>query len=183
MLLSESVNQGVLPKLEKPLTILVLCTGNSARSIMAEALFDHLGKPWIRVVSAGSHPVGRVNPFAIEQISAHLNDDGVAYRSKSWDQFAQAHSDRPIDVVLTVCSNAADEPPCPVFPGEARRVHWEFADPAAVSGNPEEIRAAFSATFLEMRTRITSLMELPLERLSKSQVADALRALSERGEQ
>lgn len=182
MLLSESVNQGVLPKLENPLTILVLCTGNSARSIMAEALFNHLGKPWIRAVSAGSHPVGRVNQFAIEQISAHLNDDGVAYRSKSWDQFAQTHSDRPVDVVLTVCANAADEP-CPVFPGEAWRVHWEFADPAAVSGNPDEIRAAFSATFLEMRTRITSLMELPLERLSKSQVADALRALSERGEQ
>lgn len=182
MLLSEAVNQGVRPKLEKPLTILVLCTGNSARSIMAEALFNHLGKPWIRAVSAGSHPVGQVNPFAIEQIRAHLGDDGSGYRSKSWDQFTQPHSDEPIDVVLTVCANAAQEP-CPVFPGESLQVHWGFADPADASGNSDEIRSAFSATFFEMRERIASLMELPLEHMSKPQIADALRVLSKRGEQ
>lgn len=182
MLLSEATNQDIRPKLQKPLTILVLCTGNSARSIMAEALFIHLGASWIRAVSAGSHPVGRVNPFALEQIYAHLSDDGSAYHSKSWEAFAQPHSDAPIDVVLTVCANAAHEP-CPVFPGEALQVHWAFADPAAASGNSDEIRAAFAATFFEMRARIASLMELPLERMDRPQIADALQALSKRGEQ
>lgn len=182
MLLSEAVNQGVRPKLEKPLTILVLCTGNSARSIMAEALFNHLGKPWIRALSAGSHPVGQVNPFALEQIRTHLSDDGSSYRSKSWNQFAQTYSDAPVDVVLTVCANAAQEP-CPVFPGEALQVHWEFADPAIAMGSSDEIRAAFSATFHEIQARIASLLKLPLDRFSKRQVADALQALSTRGEQ
>lgn len=182
MLLNEAVNQGIRPKLEKPLTILVLCTGNSARSIMAEVLLNHLGKPWIRAVSAGSNPVGLVNPFAIEQIRTHLGDDGSSYRSKSWDQFPQTHSDEPIDVVLTVCANAAQER-CPVFPGEALQVHWEFADPAAPLGNSDEIRSALSATFFEMRERIASLMKLPLERMSKPQIRDALQALSRKGEQ
>lgn len=167
---------------ERIYNVLILCTGNSARSIMAEALLNHLGKPWIRAVSAGSHPVGRVNPFALEQIRTHLGDDGSSYRSKSWDQFAQTHSDEPIDVVLTVCANAAQER-CPVFPGEALKVHWEFADPAAAMGNPDEIRAAFSATFFEMRERIASLMELPLEHLREHSITDALQALSRKGEQ
>lgn len=182
MLLSEATNQGIRPKLEKPLTILVLCTGNSARSIMAEALFNHLGRPKIQAFSAGSHPVGLVNPFALEQIRTNLGDDGLAYRCKSWYQFSQSQSNEPIDIVLTVCANAAHEP-CPVFPGEALQVHWAFADPAAISGSPDEIRAAFAATFFEMRTCIAPLMELPLERMDKPQIADALQALSKRGEQ
>lgn len=181
MLLNEAVKQSATQMRQQPLTILVLCTGNSARSIMAEALFNHLGQPWIRAVSAGSHPVGQVNPFALEQIQTHLGDDGSSYRSKSWNQFAKPHLDVPIDIVLTVCANAAQEP-CPVFPGEALQVHWEFADPAAAMGNTDEIRAAFSATFLEMQTRIVSLMSA-LEQLSKHQVADVLRALSKSGEQ
>lgn len=181
MLLSEPISQSVPSQLARPLTILVLCTGNSARSIMAEALFNHLGRPWIRAVSAGSRPAGQVNPFALEQIRAHLNDDGSAYGSKSWEQFAQIHSDEPVDIVLTVCPNAAQEQ-CPVFPGEALQVHWAFADPAAASGGPDAIRAAFSSTFLEMQARIGSLMKLPFERMSKPQVAEALQALSNQGE-
>jgi arsenate reductase (thioredoxin) len=182
MLLNEHARQTVVSTPVSSLTILVLCTGNSARSIMAEALFNYLGKPWIRAVSAGSHPVGQVNPFAIDQIRTHLNDEGSAYRSKSWEKFAQTHSDEPIDIVLTVCANATQEP-CPVFPGDALRVHWEFADPAAALGSVDEIRAAFAATFSEMRTRIALLMELPFERLRKYQVAEALQAVSNRGEQ
>lgn len=181
MLLSEPINQDVPPQLERSLVILVLCSGNSARSIMAEALLNHLGKPWIRAVSAGSLPAGRVNPFAIEQIRAHLNDDGSVYHSKSWDQLSQVHSDEPVDIVLTVCLNAAQEQ-CPVFPGKALQVHWAFVDLAAAAGSPDAIRAAFSSTFLEMQSRIASLMELPLERMSHPQVADALQALSKRGE-
>lgn len=182
MLLNETLKQSATQMREQPLTILVLCTGNSARSIMAEALFNHLGKPWIRAVSAGSHPVGQVNSFALEQIRTHLGDDGSSYRSKSWNQFAKPHSDVPIDIVLTVCTNAAQEP-CPVFPGEALQVHWGFADPAAVSGSSDEISAAFSATFHEMQARIESLLRLPLDRFSRRQVADALQARSKRGEQ
>ncbi len=181
MLRDEQAGQLAAPTLKRPLTILVLCTGNSARSIMAEALFNHLGKPLIRAISAGSHPVGQINPFALEQIQTHLHDDGSTYRSKSWDQYAGSVSSEPIDILLTVCGNAA-RGQCPVFPGDTLQVHWEFSDPAATPGNSDEVRATFSAVFLEMQRRIVSLMKLPLDQFSKRQVADALRALSLRGE-
>lgn len=162
------------------LTVLVLCTGNSARSIMAEALFNHLGRPRIQAFSAGSTPAGKVNPFALEQIRKHLADDGTTYECKSWSRFADAQSNQAIDIVLTVCGNAASET-CPIFPGDAVHVHWDFADPAAASGSKDDIQAAFAVTFLELKARIESLMRLPPDRFTKQEVIRALQALSQGG--
>lgn len=168
------------PAIQPSLVVLVLCTGNSARSIMAEALINHLCTPRIRAFSAGSTPVGKVNPYALEQIRVRLGDDGSAYESKGWDKFSDSQSSQVIDIVLTVCGNAAREA-CPAFPGDAIHVHWDFADPAEASGSTANIQSAFSATFLEMQARIESLMKLPLDRLSTLDVSKALLEISRNG--
>ena len=145
---------------EAPRNILFLCTGNSARSIMAEAYMNHAGDGQWRAWSAGSKPTGAPNPFAIKTLAAYGVDtrrpDSAPPRSKSWDEFAAP--DAPImDVVATVCDNAAGET-CPVWPTRAsetpRRLHWSFPDPAAAEGPDEEIAAVFATVFSEIRAKI-----------------------------
>lgn len=134
--------------------VLVLCTGNSARSIMAEMLFSTIGKGYFDAVSAGSQPTGKVNPFAIAQIEKLSGD--LVPRSKSWDEFSTPETDA-IDVVVTVCGNAANET-CPVFPGQPKHVHWGLPDPAAVTGEDSVKHAAFSNCFLFFKEAITDLV-------------------------
>ena len=153
--------------------VLVLCTGNSARSVMAEALLNRLGK-WFYAYSAGSHPVGRVNPFALEQIEA-LGLDPTSFRSKDWFEFTEEQTPS-LDFVITVCDNAASER-CPDFPGTPQRVHWSFPDPAATSGTPDQVRRAFSRCFDALRTRVETLSSLPLDSMDKYKIAYAMRQL------
>jgi arsenate reductase len=156
--------------------ILFLCTGNSARSIMAEALATQLGNGRFAGFSAGSHPTGKVNPFAIEKL------DSIGYatqglRSKSWDEFASPQAPR-MDFIITVCDNAAGEA-CPVWPGRPATAHWGFEDPAAAEGSDEDKRAAFDLVFGQIRQRITALVQLPLERMDAAAVQAALREIGE----
>ncbi|MCR9184318.1 MAG: arsenate reductase ArsC [Halieaceae bacterium] len=139
---------------QQPLRILVLCTGNSARSIMGEVLLNYHGGGRIVARSAGSWPTGVVNPFALEQI-ARLPVTPLAVRSKRWDEFAHADS-TPLDIVVTVCDNAAREA-CPDFPGAPSRVHWGLPDPAAVAGSDADKRRAFSDCFDALEGRIRQL--------------------------
>jgi arsenate reductase len=144
--------------------VLFLCTGNSARSIMAEAILRHKGEPIFHAYSAGSHPTGAVNPAAIRQLElAHLSNNGL--RSKSWDEFATPGAPK-FDFVFTVCDNAAKEV-CPVWPGQPLTAHWGIADPAAVSGSPEDVERAFRNAFVTLDRRIGLLLALPLQALDK----------------
>lgn len=142
-----------------PFKVLVLCTGNSARSILGEMLFNHLGRGRVTAYSAGSKPAGTVNPVALETLAKH----GVAHegaRSKSWDEFARP--DAPmIDFVFTVCGNAAGEP-CPVWPGHPATAHWGIADPAHVEPL-EARRQAFEMAYQALHERISAFLALPLE--------------------
>jgi arsenate reductase len=136
--------------------VLFLCTGNSARSILAEAYLNHAGKGRFRAYSAGSHPGGKVNPFALEL----LREKGIptqGLRSKSWDEFA-APGAPPLDFVFTVCDNAAGEV-CPIWLGRPLKEHWGVPDPAAVQGNDEEKRKAFLAAFTQLSSRIDAFLE------------------------
>lgn len=148
--------------MKKNYNVLFLCTGNSARSIMAEAILRQKGFPNFAAYSAGSHPSGQVRPEAMAQlVSARLPVDGL--RSKSWDEFAQPVAPR-MDFVFTVCDNAAHEV-CPIWPGEPITAHWGVSDPAAVKGTPEEIDRAFREAFVMLDRRITLFLALPLEKL------------------
>lgn len=153
--------------------VLVLCTGNSCRSILAEALFNHLGQGRVRAYSAGSHPAGRVNPNALLTLERH----GVPHagaRSKSWDEFAQAGAPT-IDFIFTVCDHAANEV-CPVRPGFPRSIHWGIADPAGVT--PDEAqRAAFEVTYAALHQRIAAFLALPLETMSADDATAAARQI------
>ena len=144
--------------------ILFLCTGNTARSIMAEAIMRKKGMPNFRAYSAGSHPSGRVHPEALRQIEmAKLLSDGL--RSKSWDEFARPGAPQ-LDFVFTVCDNAAKEI-CPVWPGQPMKAHWGVADPASVAGTPEQITRAFRDAFMILERRISLFLCLPLSSLDK----------------
>jgi arsenate reductase len=146
----------------KNYNILILCTGNSARSIMAEGLFNVMSKGLFKAYSAGSKPTGKVNPFAIEELK-HIGYPTESLRSKSWDEFTLPNAPQ-MDFVITVCDNAANEP-CPVWMGAPVRTHWGFEDPAAVQGTEEEKHAAFKKIFLQIRNRIDLFLQLPIDHL------------------
>ena len=148
----------------KSYNILVLCTGNSARSIMAEALINTLGDGRFHAFSAGSHPTGKVNPFAIEQISK-LDYPLDKLRSKDWSEFAQASAPK-MDFIITVCDKAAGEA-CPVWPGQPISAHWGFEDPAAVEGSDEDKGRAFAKVFRQISNRVRIFLSLPLDKLDK----------------
>ena len=142
--------------------VLFLCTGNSARSIMAEAILAFKGRPKFTAYSAGSHLAGVVRPEALRQIeAARIPDQG--FRSKSWEEFAQPGAPK-LDFVFTVCDNAAHEV-CPVWPGQPMTAHWGVPDPAAVRGTPQEVERAFRDAFLMLDRRISLFLALPLTRL------------------
>jgi len=148
----------------KPFSVLFLCTGNSARSILAEAYLNAAGNGRFTAYSAGSRPAGKVNPFALELLEKNrLPTSGL--RSKSWDEFARAAAPQ-LDFVFTVCDNAAGEV-CPVWPGQPITAHWGVADPAAASGTEAERRKAFLRAFTELSTRINLLLALPLDKLDR----------------
>jgi arsenate reductase len=160
----------------KVYNILVLCTGNSARSILGEALFNLLGNGRIRAYSAGSHPAGRVNPFAIEQLQA-LGYPTAGLRSKSWDEFARPGAPQ-MDFIVTVCDNAAGEI-CPLWPGQPITAHWGFPDPAAVKGSDAEKRAAFSRTLQQIRNRVQLFVSLPIDALDRMALENKMRAIGQ----
>jgi arsenate reductase len=160
--------------MQKTYNILVLCTGNSARSIMGEALFNTMGGGRFQAYSAGSHPSGKVTPFAIEQVRA-LGYPVEGLRSKSWDEFAQPGAPE-MDFVVTVCDKAAGEM-CPLWPGQPVTAHWGFPDPVAVVGSDEEKRAAFAQTLRQIRTRVQLFLSLPLETLDRMAVESRMRAI------
>ena len=160
----------------RPKTVLVLCTGNSARSILGEALFNHLGAGRIRAFSAGSQPAGKINPVAIETLEKHGIPLPDAPRSKSWDEFA-APDALQLDYIFTVCASAAGET-CPVWPGHPATAHWGIPDPAHVEPI-EARRAAFKVAYQQLRTRIEAFLALPLETMSAEQVKAAARQIHE----
>lgn len=144
--------------------VLFICTGNSARSIMAEAILNQVGAGRFRAYSAGSHPAGEVNPQAIELLERNrFKTTGL--RSKNWEEFAAADAPH-MDFVLTVCDKAAGEV-CPVWPGQPMSAHWGVEDPAAVKGSKEVIQRAFNDCFIVMNRRIALLTVLPIEKLNK----------------
>ena len=151
----------------KPHNVLFLCTGNSARSIMAEALLNHKGKDNFIAFSAGSHPSGKPRPEALKQLqSAGISIDGL--RSKSWDEFAAPDAPH-LDFVFTVCDNAANEA-CPYWPGQPMTAHWGIPDPATVKGTADEIARAFRNAFVILDRRIGLFLSLPLHTLQQSAI-------------
>ena len=152
--------------------VLFLCTGNSARSILAESLLNTLGKGKFRAFSAGSFPKGQVHPMALALLKrSNLPTENL--RSKSWDEFA-APGAPPLDLIFTVCDNAAGEA-CPVWPGKPITAHWGIADPAAVEGTDTEKAFAFRKAFRELETRIKLLMSLPIDSLDRMALHARLR--------
>lgn len=154
--------------------VLFLCTGNSARSILAEAILNHNGHGQFRAFSAGSHPTGVVNPYALELLQKH-NLPVADLRSKSWDEFAQPGAPN-IDFVFTVCDNAAGEA-CPVWPGTPITAHWGVADPAAAQGSDDDKRKAFVTAYTQLHRRIALFLSLPLDKLNKLKLQQELDAI------
>jgi len=152
---------------DRPWNILVLCTGNSARSILAEALFNALGGGRVRAFSAGSRPAGQVNPFALELLEAQ-GLDTVDLRSKNWNEFA-APGAPALDLVVTVCGNAANET-CPVWPGNFLRAHWGVDDPAAVQGSDDDKSAAFMKAYALLAERILTFLSLSFETMDRAEL-------------
>jgi protein-tyrosine-phosphatase len=154
--------------------VLFLCTGNSARSILAEALINHWGHGRFRGFSAGSHPKGRVHPIAIELLK-HMQLPTETLESKSWDAFAAPDAPR-LDFVFTVCDNAAGET-CPVWPGQPMTAHWGVQDPAAVEGSDAEKWLAFRQAFKELEARIRIFASLPIASLDRIKLQEQLDAI------
>jgi protein-tyrosine-phosphatase len=151
--------------------VLFLCTGNSARSILAEAYLNSAGKGRFRAYSAGSKPGGRVNPFALELLEKSRIET-VGLRSKSWHEFAAAGAPK-MNLVFTVCDNAAAEP-CPYWPGQPVTAHWGVPDPAAVEGSDEEKRRAFRSALSVLSARINLFINLPVEKLDRLAIKEKL---------
>ena len=164
---------------DKPFNVLFLCTGNSARSIIAEAVLNRLGKGRFRAFSAGSHPKGAVHPYALDLLR-NLNYPTGDLRSKSWDEFAEPGA--PVmDFVFTVCDDAANEV-CPLWPGQPMTAHWGVPDPAAVEGTEAVKRAAFAETCRMMTQRISIFTSLPMQSLDRLSLQKRLREIGERRE-
>ncbi len=157
-----------------PYNVLFLCTGNSARSILAESLLNDLGKSRFRGFSAGSFPKGQVHPFAL-QLLRRMDLPSEGLRSKSWDEFAAPEAP-PIDFIFTVCDNAAGEV-CPIWPGKPVTAHWGIADPAAVEGSDADKAVAFRQAFKELETRIRLFIALPIESLDPVTLREKLRSI------
>ncbi|MCA1977876.1 MAG: arsenate reductase ArsC [Thiobacillus sp.] len=159
---------------ESTYNVLFLCTGNSARSILAESLLNQMGRGRFRAFSAGSHPAGQVNPFALELLQKNrFPTDGL--RSKPWDEFA--HPDAPrLDFVITVCDRAAGEV-CPVWPGQPMTAHWGIPDPAAVNGSDDEKRRAFVLAMEQLQRRISMFINLPFATLDGMKLEHAVREI------
>jgi len=161
----------------RPYNVLFLCTGNSARSIIAEALLNHWGKGQFRAYSAGSHPKGQVHPLALDVLRRnHLPTEQL--RSKSWDEFAAAGAPL-IDFVFTVCDNAAREV-CPIWPGQPMTAHWGIQDPAAVDGSVEAKQRAFDLAFRELDARLKIFTSLRIESLDQLSLKRQLDRIGER---
>ena len=150
------------------LKVLILCTGNSCRSILAEALINHLGGDRFKAFSAGSHPTGKVNPHALATLQRHGIPTGE-FSSQSWDEFEGTG----IDIAITVCDQAAGEV-CPVYLNSTVRAHWGMPDPAHVTGSQDIIEAAFEATYGALEKRIHQMLTLPVETMSKAELTEAL---------
>ena len=159
---------------ERPFNVLFLCTGNSARSILAERLTDHWGHGRFRGYSAGSHPKGQVHAIALALLE-HMKLPTEGLRSKSWAEFASREAPR-LDFVFTVCDNAAAEA-CPVWPGQPMTAHWGVADPAAVEGTETERWLAFRKAFRELENRIKIFTSLPIRSLDKLKLQERLDAI------
>ena len=160
--------------MENHYNVLFLCTGNSARSVMAEAILNHKGKGKFTAYSAGSHPTGAVRPEALNRLeSAGISTRGL--RSKSWDEFARPDAPQ-LDFVFTVCDNAANEA-CPYWPGQPTTAHWGVPDPAAVKGTPDEIARAFRDAFTALDRRTGLFLSLPLATLEKMTIQEEIRRI------
>lgn len=160
-----------------PLKVLFLCTGNSARSIMAEALLNYYGQGRFEAYSAGSNPVGEVNPFVVETLN-DVRISTASLRSKSWNEFATARAPH-LDVVITVCDNAAKEQ-CPIWYSAPIHLHWGFADPAAVKGPEIAKRYETRRVYSDIESQIRKLTSLPIETLTPQRLEDELRAIAPR---
>jgi protein-tyrosine-phosphatase len=161
-------------------SVLFLCTGNSARSILAEAYLNLAGKGRFVAHSAGSHPAGKVNPFALELLRKNrIPTDGM--RSKSWDEFAVPGAPK-LDFVFTVCDNAAGEA-CPLWPGQPITAHWGVADPAAVEGSDDLKRKAFLRAYAELSNRINLFLNLPLDKVERLVLQRKLREIGKTGQE
>jgi len=161
---------------DKVYNVLFVCTGNSARSVLAEALMNHLGRGRFKAYSAGSTPTGTVNPLTLQALD-YLRLPTEGYRSKAWDEFATPDSP-PLDFVFTVCDKAAGEV-CPVWPGQPMTAHWGMPDPAAVEGTEAERRQAFLDTAFVLKRRIELMLSLPLSSLDKLSLQKAVRDIGQ----
>lgn len=159
-----------------PINVLILCTGNSARSILGEALFNHLGKGRVRAFSAGSKPSGQVNPVALETLEKHGVPVPSDARSKSWDEFAAPGAPK-LDYIFTVCASAAAEA-CPIWPGHPTTAHWGIDDPAYVEPMAAR-RAAFEVAYAALEKRIKAFLALDLEAMPRQDIVAAARLLHE----
>jgi protein-tyrosine-phosphatase len=159
---------------DRPYNVLFLCTGNSARSILAEAILRNLGTGRFNAFSAGSQPKGEVHPFALELLQ-NLKLDTSFARSKSWDEFARPGSPK-MDFVFTVCDNAANES-CPVWPGQPMTAHWGIPDPAAAEGTDAEKHLAFADAYRQLSNRILAFLSLPLASIDRMSLQSRLREI------
>lgn len=155
------------------LNVFLICTGNSCRSVMGEALINHLGKGRLQTFSAGSHPIGKINTGALATLKRH-NLPTEGYQSQSWEDF----EDTTMDIVITVCDNAHNEA-CPVYLTKAVRAHWGVSDPAHVEGSDAEKTAVFEQVFATLKLRVNKMLELPLETLPKDELTAKLNKIGQ----